>query len=85
MNFFFQVKLALVTRDIERHIGHVMTVTMIITRNARTVNVVLKFTMATARCCLNNKTLHLSSVESKNKFRHFREETLSSCRAFHFS
>ena len=55
-HFFFQVKPAPVTRDIERHIGHVMTVTMTIKRNARTVNVVLKFTMATARY-LNNKNL----------------------------
>ena len=49
MKFFFQVKPAPVTRDIERRIGHVMTVTMNIERNARTVNVVLKFTMAMAR------------------------------------
>ena len=38
-----------VTRDIERHIGHVKTVTMIMKRNARTVNAVLKFSMAMAR------------------------------------
>ena len=67
MKFFFQVKPAHVTRDLERRVGHVKTVTMNIKRNARTVNVVLKFTMATARCYLKNKnvTSQLSGVKEQ--------------------